>query len=136
MLQIIPDQSGGLYCVRTGRQIDADRDRRLPVDAAFDVLVLGAELDPGDIADAQQRAVGVGAQHDVAELLGRRQSALGLDIHLELLIVTDRARADPANRRLDILRLDCIDHVGRRQLQIVEALSVEPDAHGIVEPTE
>ena len=53
-----------------------DRHRRLAVEPAFDVEVLGAELDPRDVAHAQQRAVGVGAQHDVAELL--RASRAGL----------------------------------------------------------
>ena len=128
--------AGGADRIGARRQIEADRDRRLAVEAAFDVLVLRAELDPGDIAHAQQRAVGIGAQHDVAELLRRRQPALRLDVQLELLVVADRARADAADRGLHVLRLDRADHVGRRQLQIVEALGVEPDAHRIVERAE
>ena len=99
-VQIGPDLSSGLHRIGAGREIDADRDRRLAIEAAFDVLVLGAEFDPRDIAHAQQRAVGIGAQHDIAELLGRRQAALRLHIHLELLILADRAGADPADRRL------------------------------------
>ena len=87
------DQRSGLHGVGAGRKIDADRHRRLAVEAAFDVLVLGAELDAGDIADAQQRAVGIGAQHDIAKLLGRGQPALRLQVHLELLVVWPIGRA-------------------------------------------
>ena len=86
-----------------------------PLMPAFDVLVLRAQLDPRHVAHAQHRAVGVGAQHDVAELLGRGQPALGLHVDLELLVVADRPRADAADRRLHVLRLDRGDDVRRRQ---------------------
>ena len=99
-------------------------------------MVLRAEIDPGDVADAQKRTVGIGAQNDIAELLGRGQAPLRLDVHLELLVVADRARPDAADRRLDVLRLDCRDDVGRRQLEIVQSFGVEPDAHRIVELAE
>ena len=49
---------------------------------------------------------GIGAQHDVAELLRRGQRALRLHVHLELLVVAHRPRADAADRRLHVLRLD------------------------------
>ena len=48
----------------------------------------------------------------------------------------DRPRADPADRRHDVLRLDRGDHVGRRQLQIVEPVGVEPDAHRVIQRAE
>jgi hypothetical protein len=61
---------GGRNRIGAGRKIDADRDRRFAVKPRLDVLVFGAEFDPGDIFDPQQRAVGIGTQNDVAELLG------------------------------------------------------------------
>ncbi len=51
------DGSSGLHRIRPRGEIDADRHRRRAVEAAFDVLVLGTEVDPGDIAYAQQGAV-------------------------------------------------------------------------------
>ena len=66
-------------------------------------------------------------------MLGRRKPALRLDVHLKLLIVADRACSDTADRCLDVLRLDGTDHVRRSELQIVEALGIEPDAHRIIE---
>src|ERR1700724_3823489 len=76
--QVRLDQSRSLYRVGAGREIDAEPARRLTVNACFDVLVPRAELDSPDVTNAQKRAVGVGAQHDVAELLGRRQPILRL----------------------------------------------------------
>ena len=118
------DLRSGADRIGARRQIEADRDRRLAVVAAFDVLVLRAELHPGDVAHAQQGAVGVGAQYDIAELLRGRQPALRLDVQLELLVVADRARTDAADRGLHVLCLDRADHVGRRQLQTVETFGV------------
>jgi hypothetical protein len=40
----------------------------------------------------QHRAVGVGAQDDVAEFLRRAEPPLRLQIELELLVVVDRSR--------------------------------------------
>ena len=112
-----------VHRVGAGREIEADRHGRLAVEAAFDVLVLGAELDPRDVAHAQAASrPGLARKHDVAELLRRREPALRLHVHLELLVVADRARADAADRRLHVLRLDRADDVGRRQLQIVRRL--------------
>ena len=127
------DQRRGLYRIGARREIDADPDRRPAVEAAFGVQVLGSEVDPRDIAHTQQRAVGIGAQHDFAELLGRGKATLRLHVHLQLLVIADRASADPASRRLHVLRLDCGDYIGRCQPQIVQALGIEPDAHRVVE---
>ena len=48
--------------------------------------VLRAQLDARHVADAQHRAVRIGAQHDVAELLRRGQAPLGLHVELELRV--------------------------------------------------
>ena len=58
---------------------------------------------------------------------------LRLDVQLELLLVRDRPRADAADRRHHVLRLDRGDHIGRGQLQVVETLGVEPDPHRVIE---
>ena len=130
------DGGRGLHRVGVRREIERDADRRAAVDARLGVLVLRAHLDAGDVADAQHRAVGIGAQHDLAELFRRRQRALGLHVHLELLVVADRARADAADRRLHVLRLDGVDDVGRREVEAGQPLGVEPDAHRVVELAE
>src|SRR4029077_213724 len=130
------DRRGGGDRVSAWRQVETDGHGRVAVVASLDILVLGAEIHPGDITHAPERAVRVRAQDDVPELLWRREPPLSLDVQLELLVLPDRARADAADRRLHVLRLDRADEVRRRQLQIVKALGVEPDAHRIVERTE
>ena len=52
-----PYQGGGLDRVGAWGQIDAQSNRGPTVDTALHVLILGAELHPGDVADAQQRAI-------------------------------------------------------------------------------
>ena len=47
------------------------------------------------------------------------QSALGLDVELELLVVGDRARADAAHGGLNVLRLDRVDDVAGGQVRPV-----------------
>ena len=57
------------------------------VEAAVAVLRSRAHLDARDVLDPNDRAVGIGAQHDVGEFLRARQPALGLDGELDLLLV-------------------------------------------------
>jgi hypothetical protein len=61
-----------------------------PPSRRLGVHVRRAELHPRDVAHPQHRPVRIGADDDVAELLGRGQPALGLDVELELLVVRDR----------------------------------------------
>src|SRR5215510_14526278 len=117
-----PYQGGGLDRIGAWGQIDAQSNRGPTVDAALHVLILGAEFHPGDVADAQQRTIGIGAQNNAAELLGSREPALRLQVYLKLLIVSDRAGADPADRRLGVLRLYRGDHVCRGKGEAVEPL--------------
>src|SRR5215831_4916903 len=76
------------------------------------------------------------AKDDVAELLGGRQATLRLNVELKLLVFADRACPNAPDGRLNILGLDCGNDVGRRQLQVIQPLRVEPDPHGIVERPE
>src|ERR1700683_384751 len=55
-----------------------------------------------------------------AELLRRRQRPFGLHIKLKLLVIANGPGADPADRRLDILRIDDVDDLGRRHIEAVE----------------
>ena len=64
-----------LQRVGIGREEYADADNRQAVVGGVEVVVLRAELDARHIAQADHAAVGLGAQHDVAELLGLLQTA-------------------------------------------------------------
>ena len=127
---------GGLHGIRPGREVDAERHRRVARQRALAVLVLGAELDAGDVLDLQERAVRVGAQHDVAELLGRDEAPFRLEVELELLVGRHGRGAEAADGGLVVLRLDRVGDVGGRDVQAGEALDVEPDPHGVVQLAE
>jgi hypothetical protein len=53
-------------------QEDAHQHRLLAVVGAVEIVVLGAQLDPRDVAQAQLRAVGVRTQDDVLEFVDGR----------------------------------------------------------------
>ena len=78
----------------------------------------------------------IGADHDISELLRRRQTSLGLHAELELGRVAGWPGADAAHRRLDVLRLDDGDDVCQHQIQRHETVHVEPYTHRIFEPPE
>ena len=64
--------------VRAGQQLHREPgDRHAVVDARRGRTRNGAELDARDVLQAHRRAVGVGAQDDVLELLGRGEAAFG-----------------------------------------------------------
>ncbi len=54
----------------------------------------------------QYRTIGIGSNDDFFKLGNRGQSALGLNVELQLLIVEDRPRADAADGGLNILDLN------------------------------
>ena len=66
-----------LHGIGARRLIDADRRRGTAVVAAELVGGLGAEVDPGDVAQPHDRAVRIGAQHDLVELRRRWSGAPG-----------------------------------------------------------
>ena len=62
--------------VSAGQLIERDDRGRLSVESALEVVSLRAELDSRHVLDPHDRAVGVRANHDLAEFLRRLQSAL------------------------------------------------------------
>ena len=83
------DASRHLEGVGAGQLEDADERGRLPAHSAEGAVALGAQLDPGDVTDAEQRAVGPRAEDDVLELGRRRQAPARGDRVLELLPGSD-----------------------------------------------
>ncbi len=115
------------------REVNPDRHPGAAVDPRLAVEILRTDLDPGDVADPQHRAIRVRPQHDVAELSRSGQPSLRLHIELELLLVADRSRADTADRCLHALSADCGDDIGWREIEAGEPLRVEPDPHRVVQ---
>ena len=118
--------------VGAGALVHRNSRRRPAIESGLAIEVRGAEIGPGDVAEPQHRSVRIGADDDVLELGDRGQPALGLDVELELLVVRDRPRADPADRRLDVLRLDRVDDVAGGQAEPGEPIGSNPGPHRIV----
>ena len=67
-----------------GRDLDADIDRLLAVEADLGLVVFGAERDVGDVLEAHDRAVDL-LDHEIAEFLGRMQAGRGRQVDLDHL---------------------------------------------------
>ena len=116
--------------------VDADRRRGRAIEAAVAVLRLRAHFHARDILHPDDGAVGIGAQHNRREFLRPRQPPLGLDVDLDLLLVSDRWRADAAQRRLNVLARDRGDDVVGGEIKLGQAIGIEPDAQGVIERPE
>ena len=110
-------------------QAHAHRRRGPALEAGHDVVVLAAQLDPRDIAQAHRAAVAGGLQHDLAELAHRLQLAARGDGHVELLARRRRQAADLAGGDLRVLRVDRAGDVRGHQPVGGQLRRVEPQPH-------
>ena len=101
------------HAVRDGERVggrlahDAEADRGLAGLVELEAVVLGADLDPGDLAEPDEIAVLAG-DDDLLELLRRGEARIRLHGQLAL------RRLDAAARQLDVLALDRVLDVLRR----------------------
>ncbi len=122
----------GLERIGARRQQNGGARRRLSVEQAFDGIGIGAQFDPGDIAQPHHGPRGVGLENDVAELLRCLQLRLGRDSGVQFGALGSGLAAQRAGRNLGILRLDGVGDIRRHQAEIVQLVGVHPDAHGIL----
>src|SRR5215469_15922131 len=99
-------------------------------------VVLGTEIDPGDVFQAHERAVRLRAQDDLSELLRAQESPWGTHRVGELPSWRGRLISDLARRIDDVLRRDGVRDIGHRQLELCEGIGSHPDPHGVVRSTE
>ena len=121
-------------CERVGarRELDGKAGRGLAVEAADDAIILSAKLHTGDVAQAQGRAVRIGAQDDVAELLRCLKTGQGGHRRVEFLPLERGLGANFAGRNLRVLRFDGVAHIAWHQTVIAQLERIEPDAHGVL----
>ena len=106
LVHLLAHARGDRQRVRAGRLEHRDADAGLAVDAADLLVVQRAELDARDVPQAHDRAVGVRAHDDVAELLRRLQPAVRAHRVGHLLAGRAGPRADLAGRVDGALLLD------------------------------
>ncbi|MNV29239.1 hypothetical protein D3C71_1204570 [compost metagenome] len=110
--------------------MDADAYGGLAVQACSRGIGLSAQLDTRHVLDADRGAIGIGAQHDVAELL--HAGELSVDHHggCDALARHIGQVADGAAGHLRVLRTDGGCDLGRREVEAHHLGRVDPDAHG------
>ena len=113
--------------VGAGNLEDGDDGGRLAVVAADGVVEHRPELDARDVLEADLRAVRIGAEDDVAELLLVEQPPLRADGVGVLGAGRGRRPADLAGRRQLVLLVDGVDDVGHRQAEASDAIGTQPD---------
>ena len=67
------------HSIRSRQHVDTEYGGVAPVDTAFCVVRLGFERDAGYVAQADERTVGIGTQHDFLELADGREPPFGGD---------------------------------------------------------
>ena len=84
-----------------GRDLDADIDRLLAVEADLGFVILGAERDVGDVLQPHDGAAAL-LDHEVAELFGRMQAGRGrqIDLHHLAFGVADAGNVVVGGERL------------------------------------
>jgi len=126
----------GLQRIGTRHLVEGDEGSRLAVEPALLAIVLGAKFDAGNIADAHDRAVWVGAQHDAAELLGALQATLRAHRVGELLAPRNRLGTNRSGRIDGVLRIDGVDDLRDRDVQLGQLVGLDPQPHRILAGTE
>jgi hypothetical protein len=112
--------------------IDGHDARGRLVVAGRNGVGLLAQLDAGDVTEAHDGAVGVGADDDGAKLLGLYQAALCPHGVSKLLALRDRLSTDLAGGVYVVLGLDSLDDVRRGDAQLGHLVGVHPNAHGVL----
>ena len=126
---------GELDRVGARRLEDGDRRGVLVVEQRAQRVALRAELDAGHVAQPGNGGARR-LQHDLAELLGRGQSPLGIHRQLQHDAVRRRRAADGARRDLHVLLADRLQDVAGGEPAGGGLLGIDPHAHRIGTGTE
>ena len=122
----------GVERVRAGKLVAGEDGRRFPIEPPVQAVDLRAELDPRDLFQAQQRAVRIGADDDLAELLPARQAAGRADGVGELLAGRRRFAADLSGGIHRVLRAQGVDDVGNRHAELRQLVGLHPEPHRVL----
>jgi hypothetical protein len=115
------------------RQLEhLQKRRRLAIGGRADQVVLSAELDVGDVAQQHLRAVVVGPDDDLAELLGRLEATGRLHRVGELRALRRRRPPELARRHQHVLLANRTLEVADRQVELRELIGTHPHAHRVL----
>ena len=92
----------------------------MSVESACKVIGLGSEFYAGDIFHADDRAIAIGADHDVPELILGNQTTGGTDSKCHLLTRRDRLGTCLTGGVHRVLLINCVVDVLGRDVEIRE----------------
>ena len=130
-LDRLQDLGGRRQGVRPRLLHDRQTNAAISAEVAAHAVVLRAEFDTRDVANAGHAAVGVGADNDIPELFGIGQTALNLHGQLIGCARVGRSLAKRATGGLDVLGAKRSDDFTRGQVARRGLAGVDPDPHRI-----
>ena len=122
----------GVEGIAPRRLVKGDDGRGLALKPSFDIVILCAEFNTCHILEAQNGTVGIGPNHDIAEILHRGEVALANNRVSVFLAIGDGFGADFSDRIDAVLLLDRIDDFLRGDVELGQLIRGEPNAHGVL----
>ena len=113
-------------------QIHTHRHRGSAVVDGGEIIVLGAQLYPCHIFQAQRRALIITAKNHFAKFFRAGEPARSGHAEGERLAFRRRLCPDPASGKLGILGPQRSGHIRRRQLELGQFVRAQPDTHGVI----
>ena len=120
-----------VHGIGTRQHVNAEHGSVAAVDAAFRVVGLCFERDARHIAQADERTVGVGAQHDFFKLADGGQAAFGGDGDGDVQSF-DGLLAEHSRRRFPVLVFQGVLQVLDGQSEVGQLVGLHPNLHGVI----
>src|SRR5229473_395453 len=122
--------------IAAGTLENRDGHRRAVIDHGSQGVIVGAELDSGDIAQARYLSGRAGLDDDVLEVGLVGETALGVDLELEISAVGRRRRAQLPGGHLHILFAYGVHHIAGGEATRRHFFRIQPDSHRVVAAAE
>ena len=126
------DPGGSIHRVRPRQLVGGDDGAGLAIEASRDTVVLGAQLDPSDIADADNSAVGRLADDDLPEFFRGGEAALRQNRVGEFRALGRRFAARLTRGVHGVLRLNGADDFRDGDSQLRQGVGFYPQAHRVL----
>ncbi len=123
---------GGIQRVSAGRQFDPQTRGWLTIVLSDNVVVLAAQLNLCYVTQANLGAIRVYLQQDLTKLFRRGESGLSDNRGVQLLSFHRRRAAELTCCYLGVLRLNSVDDINRRKLEVVQLVRIHPDSHRVL----
>ena len=125
-------RAGGLERVRARGQLDGEARGRIPVVLGVDGVAFGAQTDASHVLEPHLRAVRIDFEQHAAELIGVGEALRADDGGVQALTLHRGEPAQLTDRDLQVLVLQRVVDVNRRQPIVIELGRVQPNAHGVL----